>query len=186
MKKEVKEQIEWAVKKGESKTKIISLVESAYGKREARKAAMFLGTDYNSKKSLNEVSEKGENNSKDVKSKKFCSLNAKKISFTIIAIVITLILFWLAKPLPVKSEFTFTEEFNYSGKKGIELTIIMETKNHIIKPTKWNIKSTFWLLRREYKKYDAIRIVACTGFFTSAYAKAEYINGKETRFEILR
>jgi hypothetical protein len=186
VKKEVKELIEWALKKGESKTKIISLVESAYGKREAKKAATFLETDYNSKKSLNKVSEKEGNNSKDAKSKKFCLLNAKKISFTIIAIVIALILFWLAKPLPVKGEFTFAEEWNYPGKKGIELTILLETKNHIIKPTKWNLRSTFWLLRREYKKYDVVRIVACTGFFTSAYAKAEYIDGKETRFEILR
>jgi len=186
VKKEIEELIEWALEKGESQENIIDSVEKTYGKREAMRAAKFLGIDniYETpnpkyiKKTINEIEE--------TNSKKNNIINYRKIGFAIAVIVIIIVIFWLVKPLPIKSEFTFTEEWNYYDKKGIELTVLLETKNHIIKPTKWNLRSTFWVLRQEYSKYKAIRIIACTGFFTSAYAVAEYIDGKETKFELLR
>jgi hypothetical protein len=50
----------------------------------------------------------------------------QKTSSIIIANVIILILFWVAKLLPLKS-FTFNEELNYSGRKGIDFTIVRES-----------------------------------------------------------
>lgn len=185
LKEHIDELVRWALDKGHTDEEVVVLVYKSFGRHNATEVARRLGVgDY--KTLLNRT--KYEN--PDIKETGLRGIlqwfTAKRlVAVTIIAIA-SVIAISLVRPLPLRNEWTGISSWTYQGTPGREISIMFKDSGYIFSPTRWNIKSTFWLLRLKHSSYDALKIIAYTGMFSPAIAIAEYLDGKEIRFEIRR
>jgi hypothetical protein len=185
LKEHVKELVRWAVNKGHTEEEVVDLVYKSFGRRNAAEVARNLGVgDY--KALLNRTREENPN-LKETGLRGFLQwFLAKRLITVIIIVVASVIAISLVRPLPVRNEWTWISSWTYQGTPGREISIMFKDSGYIFTPTRWNIKSTFWLLRRKHSSYAALKIVAYTSMFSPAIAIAEYLDGREMRFEIRR